>query len=184
LIFGPLFRCGFAGHWDHTDRAISAGIGGGYVLGAPPYADFSRPIRGKSGVPVRTAATRTPPTAGISVDRQLHGAHPNPEAEHPRLLCIARQGKIRVVVCLRRPDVNAGWLCRSLNLFDIEITFRLPACGSEEYSPIRVDVGRAGNTTPDFSPDGSKCVSVRPDGGGIYEIPALAAREVAGAGTD
>ncbi len=40
--------------------------------------------------------------------------------------------------------------------------------------PIRLTSGGAGNTTPDFSPDGSKIVfrSDR-DGGGIYEIPAF-----------
>lgn len=40
--------------------------------------------------------------------------------------------------------------------------------------PIRLTFDGAGNTTPDFSPDGSRIIfrSAR-DGGGIYEIPAL-----------
>ncbi|MEJ7606691.1 MAG: hypothetical protein WKF37_10580 [Bryobacteraceae bacterium] len=40
--------------------------------------------------------------------------------------------------------------------------------------PIRLTFDGAGNTTPDFSPDGSKIVfRSNRDGGGIYEIPAL-----------
>ena len=40
--------------------------------------------------------------------------------------------------------------------------------------PIRLTSNSAGNTTPDFSPDGTKIVfrSER-DGGGLYEIPAF-----------
>lgn len=53
--------------------------------------------------------------------------------------------------------------------------------------PIRLTSDGAGNTTPDFSPDGSKIVfrSGR-DGGGIYEIPAFGgdARLVARDGRD
>jgi Tol biopolymer transport system component len=40
--------------------------------------------------------------------------------------------------------------------------------------PIRLTFDGAGNTTPDFSPDGSKIVfRSNRDGGGIYEIPAF-----------
>ncbi len=40
--------------------------------------------------------------------------------------------------------------------------------------PIRLTFGGAGNTMPDFSPDGSKIVfRSNRDGGGIYEIPAF-----------
>ena len=41
-------------------------------------------------------------------------------------------------------------------------------------SPIRLTSDGAGNTSPDFSPDGSRIVfRSNRDGGGIYEIPAL-----------
>src|SRR4029453_19147257 len=40
--------------------------------------------------------------------------------------------------------------------------------------PIRLTSDGAGNTTPDFSPDGSKIVfRSNRDGGGIYQIPAF-----------
>src|SRR5436309_2846040 len=40
--------------------------------------------------------------------------------------------------------------------------------------PIRLTFDGAGNTTPDFSPNGSKIVfRSNRDGGGIYEIPAF-----------
>jgi Tol biopolymer transport system component len=42
------------------------------------------------------------------------------------------------------------------------------------YQPIRLTFDGAGNTTPDFSPDGTRIVfQSNRNGGGIYEIPAL-----------